>query len=71
MNLEGLKKSMKQQEGQRSVKKYIVLFILLVLVVIFIVLKGADIESVWLFLQFGNTIGDRRTAIAAICDEQR
>ena len=47
MNLEGLKKSMKQQEGQRSVKKYIVLFILLVLVVIFIVLKGADIESVW------------------------
>jgi len=38
---------MKQQEGQRSVKKYIVLFILLVLVVIFIVLKGADIESVW------------------------
>jgi cell division protein FtsI/penicillin-binding protein 2 len=46
MNLEGLKKSMKQQEGQRSVKKYIVLFILLVLVVIFIVLKGADIESV-------------------------
>ena len=30
MNLEGLKKSMKQQEGQRSVKKYIVLFILLV-----------------------------------------
>lgn len=28
MNLEGLKKSMKQQEGQRSVKKYIVLFIL-------------------------------------------
>ena len=28
-------------------KKYIVLFILLVLVVIFIVLKGADIESVW------------------------
>lgn len=47
MNLEGLKKSMKQQEGQRSVKKYIVLFILLVLVVTFIVLKGADIESVW------------------------
>ena len=47
MNLEGLKKSMKQQEGQRLVKKYIVLFILLVLVVIFIVLKGADIESVW------------------------
>ena len=47
MNLEGLKKSMKQQEGQRSVKKYIVLFILLVIVVIFIVLKGADIESVW------------------------
>ena len=36
MNLEGLKKSMKQQEGQRSVKKYIVLFILLVLVVTFI-----------------------------------
>ena len=118
MNLEGLKKSMKRQEGQRSVKKYIVLFILLVIVVIFIVLKGADIESVWnamknadpkwltaglglaavfniaeginlrkvlvsfgyrvrilciywLFLQFGNTIGDRRTAIAAICDEQR
>ena len=29
MNLEGLKKSMKRQEGQRSVKKYIVLFILL------------------------------------------
>ena len=28
-------------------KKYIVLFILLVLVVTFIVLKGADIESVW------------------------
>ena len=47
MNLEGLKKSMKRQEGQRSVKKYIVLFILLVIVVIFIVLKGADIESVW------------------------
>ena len=47
MNLEGLKKSMKHQEGQSSVKKYIVLFILLVLVVIFIVLKGADIESVW------------------------
>ena len=87
MNLEGLKKSMKQQEGQRSVKKYIVLFILLVLVVTFIVLKGADIESVWnamknadpkwltaglgLAAVFGNTIGDRRTAIAAICDEQR
>ena len=31
MNLEGLKKSMKRQEGQRSVKKYIVLFILLVI----------------------------------------
>lgn len=42
-----IEESMKQQEGQRSVKKYIVLFILLVLVVIFIVLKGADIESVW------------------------
>ena len=27
MNLEGLKKSMKQQEGQRSVKKYIVIYI--------------------------------------------
>ena len=45
MNLEGLKKSMKRQEGQRSVKKYIVLFILLVIVVIFIVLKGADIGT--------------------------
>ncbi len=54
MNLEGLKKSMKQQEGQRSVKKYIVLFILLVLVVIFIVLKGADIESVWNAMKNAN-----------------
>ena len=123
MNLEGLKKSMKQQEGQRSVKNYIVLFILLVLVVIFIVLKGADIESVWnamknanpkwltaglglaavfniaeginlrkVLVSFGyrvsfkeamkyayigyffssvTPIGDRRTAIAAICDEQK
>lgn len=32
---------------------------------------GHEICIYWLFLQFGNTIGDRRTAIAAICDEQR
>ena len=60
MNLEGLKKSMKQQEGQRSVKKYIVLFILLVLVVIFIVLKGADIESVWNAMKCGSEMADGR-----------
>ena len=62
MNLEGLKKSMKHQEGQRSVKKYIVLFILLVLVVIFIVLKGADIESVW------NAMKNADTHITTIID---
>lgn len=60
MNLEGLKKSMKQQEGQRSVKKYIVLFILLVLVVIFIVLKGADIESVWNAMKMRIEMADGR-----------
>lgn len=60
MNLEGLKKSMKQQEGQRSVKKYIVLFILLVLVVTFIVLNGADIEPVWNARKGGSEMADGR-----------
>ena len=52
MNLEGLKKSMKRQEGQRSVKKYIVLFILLVIVVIFIII--ALVHGVALYILSSN-----------------
>ena len=38
---------MEQQVNQKSIKKYIVLFLLLVLLVIFVILKGADMKSVW------------------------
>ena len=38
---------MEEQTNQKSIKKYIVLFPLLAVLVIFIILKGADMESVW------------------------
>ena len=38
---------MEQQVSQRSIKKYMVLFPVLALVVCFVILKGADMESVW------------------------
>lgn len=38
---------MEQQVNKKSIKKYILLFLLLAVVVLFIILKGADIESVW------------------------
>lgn len=38
---------MEQQVNRKSIKKYIVLFLLLALLVIFVILKGADVESVW------------------------
>ena len=38
---------MEQQVSQRSIKKYMVLFPVLALLVCFVILKGADMESVW------------------------
>ena len=38
---------MEQQVSQRSIKKYMVLFPVLALLVCFAILKGADMESVW------------------------
>ena len=38
---------MEQQVSQRSIKKYMVLFAVLALLVCFVILKGADMESVW------------------------
>lgn len=38
---------MEKQVNKRSIKKYIVLFILLAVLVLFVILKSADIESVW------------------------
>ena len=38
---------MEKQVNKKSIKKYIVLFILLAVFVLFVILKGADMESVW------------------------
>ena len=38
---------MEQQVSQRSIKKYMVLFPVLALLVCFVILKGADMEAVW------------------------